>query len=158
MATLYGKYATKRDVNLPADKIPGKDNGNSLKFYYDEFTLSAALSTNDIVNLFKLPAGGRVVDMGYDSPDLDSSTNAAITIGWAASADGVEAASSAGFFASQDVHTSGKTGLMSAALQSTVAGKLKEFASEVQVQVKVTAGGDATSGTIRVWALVARNS
>lgn len=154
MATKYGLNATKRDVTVPAVKIDGKDNGNPLRFFYDEYTFTADLAVNDVINMFKLPAGCRVVDMGIDSPDLDSQSAGALTVGWAA--NGVDNADDDGFITTQDVHTAGKTSLMSALLRSNAPGKLKEFTVETQVQVKISGETDATSGTIRLWALVAK--
>jgi hypothetical protein len=155
MATKYGAYATNRDVSVPSVKNPGTDNSGKLAFFYDSYTFTADLAANDVINMFKIPAGARVVDMGIDSPDLDSASAGALTVGWAISADGLVAADDDGFLTTQDVHTAGKTGLMSAALVSANPGKLKSFASEVQVQVKISGETDATSGTIRLWALVA---
>lgn len=149
MATKYGTNAQKRQNNIPQLIEQSEFNGR-IHVHYDEYTLTAALSTNDLISMGGLlPAGARVIDVVLDSPDLDSSTTATLTSGWAASADGVETVSLAGFLTSVDVHTAGKAQSMNTLLQSAVAGKFKKFASPVQPQIKITAAGDATSGTIR---------
>lgn len=149
MATKNGTNAALVVLNPPSLIEQGEKTGR-MRVHYDEFVLTAALATNDLINMGGLlPAGARVMDVIIDSPDIDSSTAATLTSGWAASADGVEAAQSAGFISSIDVHTAGKTQAMSALLQTVVPGKFKKFASPVQPQIKVTNGGDAVTGTIR---------
>ena len=148
MATYRGSNATK--INAGGLAEVGEQTGK-LHVIYDEYAFTADLAVNDIINMGGLiPAGARVMEVVCDSPDLDSASAGALTVGWAASADAVEAASAAGFLSSMNVNTSGKTLSMSTLLQTAVAGKFKKFASPVQCQVKISGETDATSGTIRV--------
>lgn len=150
MATWLGTNATKVAAS-PAKLAEEGEQTGRLRVLYDEFALTADMGVNDIIKIgAPLPANARVMNALLDSPDLDSSSAGALTLGWAASADGVESADAAGFLTTQDVHTAGIAGQMSSLLCSNVAGKFKRFAASVQVQVKVTGETDATSGTIRV--------
>lgn len=150
MATKYGTNATKIS-NTPIPQLAQQgEMAGRLHVHYDEFVLSAAITSGDVIVMGgKLPANARIIEVLFDSPDLDSSTAAAVTYGWAASDDAVEAAQSAGFLSSMDVHTAGKAQAMSGLLCSNIPGKFKKFASAVQPQLAVTGTGDATSGTIR---------
>lgn len=151
MATYNGLNSTKRDVTVPATKIDGVDNGGRVRFKYDEFTLTAALSTNDLINVMKMGPGERILDAIITFPDMDSSTTATVDLGWAASAEAtpLEAATPQGCFAAVDAHTAAGAKSMNA-VGGTVVGIMKKFASEVQMQIKIHAAGDATSGTIKV--------
>ncbi len=150
MATKLGTNATKIAAN-PAQLTEQGEFSGGLRVMYDEYVFTADLAVNDLINMGGLlPAGARVMEVVCDSPDLDSSSAGALTVGWAASADGVEAVSAAGFLSSMDVHTAGKTLSMSSLLQSAVAGKFKKFASPVQPQIKISGETDATTGTVRL--------
>lgn len=145
MATFYGSNATLRDNTVPSKKIAGMDNGGRIRSMYDSFSLSAALSTGDVINMMKIPAGARVLEVILSSPDLDSSTAATLSAGWTATS--VDSAQATGFINTVDVHTAAKVARM-----TDVAGALglyKQFGAETQVQVQVTAAGNATSGTIQ---------
>jgi hypothetical protein len=149
MATKLGVNATKIAASIPQLAEQGEQKGR-VKVLYDEYALTADLAVNDVIKMGGLlPAGARVMEVVCDSPDLDSASAGALTVGWAASADAVEAADDDGFLTTIDVHTAGKTLSMSSLLCSAAPGKFKKFASPVQVQVKVSGETDATSGTIR---------
>lgn len=149
MATKLGVNATKI-ANSPADLVEQGEQTGRMKVHYDQFTLTADLAANDVIKMGGLlPAGARVIGANMDSPDLDSASAGALQFGWAASADGVEAAVADGFITSMDVHTAGNTSSLSGLLQSAAAGKYKRFSSPVQPQVKISGETDATTGTIR---------
>lgn len=151
MATFYGLNSTKRDNSTPTTKIDGSDNGGRVRFKYDEYTLTAALATNDLINVMKMGPNERILDAVISFPDMDSSTTATVDFGWAASAEAtpLEAAQSQGFFAAVDAHTAAGAKSMNA-IGGTAVGILKKFTSDVQLQIKIHAGGDATTGTIKV--------
>lgn len=151
MATYYGLNATKRDNSTPTTKIDGTDNGGRVRFKYDEYTLTAALLINDVINVMKMGANERILDAVISFPDLDSSTTATVDLGWAASAEAtpLEAAQSQGCFAAVDAHTAAGAKSMNA-VGGTSVGILKKFTSDVQMQIKIHAAGDATTGTMKV--------
>lgn len=149
MAIKKGTNATKIAA-LPSQLAEQGEAGGNIKVHYDEYVFAGDLAANDVIYMGgKLPAGARVLDVVLDSPDLDSGSSGALTSGWLASADAVEAADAAGFLTTVDVHTAGKAQSMSALLCSNVAGKFKKFSSAVQPAIKITGETDATTGTIR---------
>jgi hypothetical protein len=143
MATLYGVNATKRDVNVPADKIgKGEVNGRVL-FAYDEYTSTGAIAINDVINVMKLPAKARVISTVLSSTDLG--TVGTLTVGWAA--NGVDAADDDGLLTTVDVNAAAiKVGDIE---QVPQAGTFKQFGAETQIQIKATAATDA-AGTIKI--------
>ena len=82
-------------------------------------------------------------------------TTGAINVGWAASAElnssgsAVEAASAAGFFSALDINTAAAQQNMSDVSGAAVAGYLKKFSAEVDVQMAPSTVWTATSGTIK---------
>lgn len=149
MATVKGVNATKIAAS-PAQLAEDGEQNCGIKIIYDQYTLTAALSTNDVISMGGLiPAGSRVIDVLVDSADLDSGANGILDVGWAASADAVEAADDDGFLAA--VNASVKIGTsMSSKAQADVPGKMKAFSSAVQAQVKIKTAGDGSSGSIRL--------
>lgn len=150
MATKYGVNATKiLNSTIPSLAEEGEIRGR-IQVHYDEYTLTADLAANDVINMGGLlPANARILDVVLDSADLDAQSAGALISGWAVSADGVEIADDNGFLTTVDVHTSGKAQSMSALLCSNVPGKFKKFAAAVQPQITISGETDATSGTIR---------
>jgi hypothetical protein len=149
MATKFGTNRALQNSAIPSLMAQGEVAGR-IHVQYDEYVFTGDLAVNDVIQMgSKLPAGARVLDVILDSPDLDSAAAGALTSGWLASDDAVEAASANGFLTTLDVHTAGKTQAMSALLASSVAGKYKRFASAVQPAITISGETDATTGTIR---------
>src|SRR5262245_28101585 len=132
MANKYGVNATKRDVNVPSDKIAPGDYSGRVRVLYDEYTFTAALATTDTLYLQKIPKGARVIEAVCMFDDLGSTGT--FDIGWQAGATAAEAASSQGLFASLDVNSAADVIKMSNNAASPV-GMFKEFTEEVQVVV-----------------------
>lgn len=147
MATLYGLNATNRDVSVPSVKIAAGDQYGDFHVAYDEYSLVGVVLANaDVINMMKIPAGCRVHNVVLSFPDMG--TTGTCTVGWAASADGVESANSNGFLTTVDMNTAANTVHMLD--EANIAGMFKSFASEVQVQITMTAASTATSGTIKL--------
>lgn len=153
MATKYSDNYTLLN-NVPSEKIASSDNGK-VRALYATYTLTADLASGDIIKMFRIPKGARVIDMIVDFPDLDAS-GGTVDIGWSkdlrnlgASAGG-EDLDADGFKADVDVAT--------AAIQSKLAvGSLgfgKKFAEECDFQITIDGDTDATSGTIKAFLLI----
>lgn len=153
MATFYGSNATKRDNTTPVQMIEARDGYGKLRVLYDEYTLTADLASADVINMAKIPANARVLDVIVAYTDLDAS-GGTIDVGWAAGATGAEAADDDGFIANADVATAADVVKMSDNLANG-AGQFKVFSEEVQVQVKIDGDTDATSGTIKLAVIIA---
>ena len=148
MATVYGSQYTDAYVSVPSVKIPPGYVSGEMKCLYFSFALpGAVVALNDIIKLGRLPKGALVLDAVLSFPDLG--TTGVLDFGWAASADGVEAADADGFMASVDVKTAAATVNMDDVSGAAVPGLLKEFAAEVDVQLVATEATTATTGTIK---------
>lgn len=153
MATKYGVNATLR-ANSTIPGLEGQGEKNSpLKVAYDEYTLTAALSQNDVIKMMKLPAGARVHDVQAFFDALDAAAGT-VDIGW--EANSVDAADADGFMANVDVTSAGAQSMIGD--QPTRPGVFKQFSpigGETQISITADhAGGlDATTGTIKlaVW-------
>lgn len=138
MATLFGVNATKRDVNVPSVKIDSCDQHSRVRHAYDEYVVGAAetLTSGDVIKFMKIPAGCRVLEACMFWDDMDGSTGAAGSLGYAD--NGIDGASANGLvlangFDNAGVATSG----------SATVGLMKKFSAETQVQVALT----GTTGT-----------
>ena len=65
MATVYGANATKRDVDVPSQKLDVTEQHGRLRRAYDSITLSAELTAGDLINFMKLPAGAKICYARY---------------------------------------------------------------------------------------------
>lgn len=151
MAVKYGVNATKRLVNSPADLAEEDQSLGRVKCIFDSYTLTAALSQNDTIELGCLiPAGARVLRaMVHCSASMDAS-GGTIQLGWKASADAVESADADGFIPSVAFAGGVLTVYSGSADTSAAPGILKLFSSAVQPVLLVDHSGglDSTSGTI----------
>lgn len=149
MSTKYGTNAAKAVASIPQLMSQAEVSGK-IHVHYDEYVFAGDLAAGDVILMgAKLPAGARVLEVVLDSPDLDSGSTGALTSGWQASDDAVEAADADGFLTTVDVHTAGKAQSMSALLCSNVPGKFKKFNAAVQPAITISGETDATTGTIR---------
>ena len=147
MATLYGSNATKRDVNVPSDKIPAGEQVGEKHFAYDEYSLvGVVLGAADVIKMMKLPAGARVSEVVLAFPDLG--TTGTCTVGWEASASGAIAADADGFLTTVDLNTAADVVAMSS--QANNPGQYKKFDEEVQISIAMSAATTAVAGTIKL--------
>ena len=137
----------------PSVKLDVTVNYAKLRVLYGSYTVDAAdeFGTDGLVRLFKIPAGGRLIDCEVSM--AASGATGIFNLGWAASADAVEAADADGIIALADP---GGAALNRQKMVSTVPGYLKKFASEVEVQVDWTeASADSGGDTLEVVAIIA---
>lgn len=152
MATIYSAQWTKAFINDPKNMIaPGEISGVKQIAYF-EYDILAAPTNGDVLKLFKLPKGARVLDFEVYAPDLGSAGT--LNYGWAASAElsagsAVEAADNDGFMASVDVNTAAAIQNMADVAGAKTPGYLKKFAAEVDVQIDIATAFTVTSGKIQ---------
>lgn len=147
MSTRYGVGAAKV-VASPPSLIEEGELGGRNKVIYDTIVLTAVVTAGDVLVMGGLlPPGARAIECTLDTTDLDAGATALATVGWAASADGVEAADADGFITSFSLQASGRAA-MSEIAASLVPGKFKKFLSAVQPQIAITGSGNVASGTI----------
>ncbi len=153
MATLYGNEYAAAFVTKPSTKVDvGGIKGAVMRMYF-EYTITAAPSNADVIKMGKIPLGARVYGAGLKFTDLG--TAGTLELGYAASATGAqgtaEAADDNAFLASVDVNTAADFVTMDQQQEAggALAGHLKKFTAEVDVEILVTAAWTVTTGTIK---------
>lgn len=151
MATKYGVNATKRLNTVPADLENQGESNSPIKVAYDQYTLTAALSQNDVIKMMILPPKARVIDVivSFDSLDAAAGT---VDIGWEANAS--DAADEDGFMANVDVTSAAAQNMQGD--QGTRPGIFKQFANyptQVSILCDHAGGLDATTGSIKLCVL-----
>jgi hypothetical protein len=151
MATLSTVQAINRTAleSVPPEAIDITQNLGKLRFLYDSYVVGAGdnFGVNGLIRLFTIPKGARLID--FEVSVEDCGTTGAFTVGWAASPeldnDGivVEGSDNAGILGSIDCHTAA---VSRSRMVSTVAGYMKKFLAEVEVQAKFSAATTAAAG------------
>jgi hypothetical protein len=137
----------------PSEKLDVTLSYGKLRVLVGSYTVDTAdeFGTDGLVRLFKIPAGARLIDCEV-SMEATGATGI-FDLGWAASADGVEAADADGIMVAVDP---GAAAINRQKMPSTRPGYLKKFASEVEVQADWTeASADAGTDTLEVVAIIA---
>ena len=81
MATVYSVQKTKWDQNVPSEKIDTTELAGRLRVAFAEYEASS-LAINDVVEMFNLPNGARIVSGRLAHDALNSSTQ--LSVGYAA--------------------------------------------------------------------------
>jgi len=152
MADRYGKNYAKT-IAFPPDKIPMVDAYGKLYTSYDEYDLGGVAATSgDLIYMMKIPAGVRIVDVVLLSAAL---TGASLAVGQIAPGQ-LEAG--AGTSVAGFIPTTAVAAVPVIAKMSTVATNAFQFlltTAEMQIGIKVTATGTATTGLIKLMVIYA---
>jgi hypothetical protein len=149
MAELLGVNHTLAYSDEPSQKVDANQAGGVRRAHYDSYTFSAVLGIGDTILMGKIPKGARVVDARLTHP-VDTGAIGIVKVGWAAGANGDEAADDNGLFAAAEGDF-GAAALDSKML-STAAGYQKTFAEEVNIVIECTEAstGDAVAMELEV--------
>lgn len=146
--TEYGVNAIKLLSNVPSEKANVGEQGGVKKVIYDSFTSTGAITISSVLNMGGLiPAGARILDVKIVSTDLGTAGD--LDVGWAAGANGDEAASADGFFADIDVNAAAASYSMFED-NSSATGMGKKFTEAVQPVISFPEATTA-AGTIQMW-------
>lgn len=138
MSELYGKNYKKVYVDVPAEKYDEGDFAAPVRTFTDTFDLSAAIADGDILNLFKLTKGSRIVGGFISSTDM-----------------GVTGIFKLGIVGADAIFHAGLDAGGAAAASSILATSLGyEITAESLVIATCTEITVATTGTIKVTLLV----
>lgn len=151
--------------------VPGHGLGGNLKVWFGTYTIAAALSANDLINMFKLPKNCLIVGGHMSTTDIDTGTETLeIDLGFTANGGGAAtldvadrttytnnnsgSASATAFIDSGvltgDTVTDLLAGMNYRVVQGVKAGPMF-FSEETVVQAKITAAANAGgTGTIFV--------
>ncbi len=149
MATLYGTEYAAAYVTKPSTKIGVGDHYGVMHYKYFSYVVTAAPSNSDVIKVGKIPLGARVYGAGLKFPDLtDTGT---VELGFAADSGAVETADPDAFLASVDVTTAADFVTMDQQQEAggALAGHLKKFTAECDIEIFVTDAWTGTSGTIQ---------
>ena len=81
MATVYSVQKTKWNQNVPSEKIETTELAGRVRVAFAEYE-AASLAINDVVEMFNLPNGARIVSGRLAHDALNSSTQ--LSVGYAA--------------------------------------------------------------------------
>lgn len=140
---------------VPSVKLDASHSLGNIRVLRGSYTVDAAdeFGTSGLIRLFEIPEGARLLDVQVSMPA--SGATGIFNLGWAAGANGDEAADDDGIIALADP---GGAALERQAMLSTVPGYLKKFSEAVEVQADFTeATADSGGDTLEVIAYIAIN-
>jgi aspartate 1-decarboxylase len=147
MATVYSTQKTKWSQNVPSEKVNYNEQGGNIKIAYADYEASS-LASGDVIQMFNLPNGARIID-GYLANDaLGGSTT--LSVGYAAhtnSSGATVSASAAAYLAATSTASAARTDI--AATIALGSGSVTD-ADGTGVPVTVTMGGATGTGTIQL--------
>lgn len=141
MADLYGINYKKVYVDVPSEKYAGGDYAAQVRAFTETFELNGSIAQNDVIHLFKLTKGCRVVGGFFKSDDMGA--NGAFKLGFVSGDDALIAAVDA---------SNGASTLVFADIDGAAKGDVLN--AEQEVILTCTEATAATSGKIQVTLLV----
>ena len=147
MATVYSVQKTKWDQNVPSQKIDTTELAGRVRVAFAEYE-AASLAINDVVQMFNLPNGARIVSGRLAHDALNSSTQ--LSVGYAAHT------SSAGSTVALDADAYKAAASSASASAANVANTIAlgensiVDANKDGLPVSITLTGAVASGTIQL--------
>ena len=147
MATVYSIQKTKWDQNVPSEKIETTELAGRVRVAFAEYE-AASLAINDVIQMFNLPNGARIVSGRLAHDALNSSTQ--LSVGYAAHTN------SAGSTVALDADAYKAAGSSASASAANVANTIALGENSVVdankdgLPVSVTLTGAVASGTIQL--------
>ena len=147
MATVYSVQKTKWDQNVPSQKIDTTELAGRVRVAFAEYE-AASLAINDVIQMFNLPNGARIVSGRLAHDALNSSTQ--LSVGYAAHT------SSAGSTVALDADAYKAAASSASASAANVANTIALGENSVVdankdgLPVSVTLTGAVASGTIQL--------
>jgi len=147
MATVYSVQKTKWDQNVPSQKIDTTELAGRVRVAFAEYE-AASLAINDVIQMFNLPNGARIVSGRLAHDALNSSTE--LSVGYAAHTN------SAGSTVALDADAYKAAGSSASATAANVANTIAlgensiVDANKDGLPVSITLTGAVASGTIQL--------
>ena len=147
MATVYSVQKTKWNQNVPSEKIETTELAGRVRVAFAEYE-AASLAINDVIQMFNLPNGARIVSGRLAHDALNSSTQ--LSVGYAAHT------SSAGSTVALDADAYKAAASSASASAANVANTIAlgensiVDANKDGLPVSVTLTGAVASGTIQL--------
>lgn len=147
MATVYSVQKTKWNQNVPSEKIDTTELAGRIRVAHAEYEASS-LASGDVIEMFNLPNGARIVSGRLAHDALGSSTT--LSVGYAAHNDADGTAVSAAAAAYKAAASSASAGAANAANTIALGENSLVNADKDGLPVSVTMGGAAGTGTIQL--------
>ena len=147
MATVYSVQKTKWDQNVPSQKIDTTELAGRVRVAFAEYE-AASLASGDVVQMFNLPNGARIVSGRLAHDALNSSTT--LSVGYAAHTNAAGTAVSLSAAAYKAAAASTSATAVNAANTIALGENSVVDANKDGLPVSVTMGGAAGTGTIQL--------
>jgi|TARA_R100000482_G_scaffold81725_1_gene32296 hypothetical protein len=147
MATVYSTQKTKWNQNVPSEKIDTTELAGRIRVAHAEYEASS-LASGDVIEMFNLPNGARIVSGRLAHDALGSSTT--LSVGYAAHNDADGTSVSAAAAAYKAAASSASAGAANAANTIALGENSLVNADKDGLPVSVTMGGAAGTGTIQL--------
>ena len=147
MATVYSIQKTKWDQNVPSQKIDTTELAGRVRVAHAEYE-AASLASGDVIQMFNLPNGSRIISGRLAHDALGSSTT--LSVGYAAHSNAAGTAVSAAAAAYKAAAASTSATAVNAANTIALGENSLVDADKDGLPVSVTMGGAAGTGTIQL--------
>mgnify|MGYP000098331297 CR=1 FL=1 len=147
MATVYSIQKTKWDQNVPSQKIDTTELAGRVRVAHAEYE-AASLASGDVIQMFNLPNGARIISGRLAHDALGSSTT--LSVGYAAHNNAAGTAVSASAAAYKAAAASTSATAVNAANTIALGENSLVDADKDGLPVSVTMGGAAGTGTIQL--------
>jgi len=147
MATVYSVQKTKWDQNVPSEKIGTTELAGRVRVAFAEYE-AASLASGDVVQMFNLPNGARIVSGRLAHDALNSSTT--LSVGYAAHTNAAGTAVSLSAAAYKAAGSSASATAANVANTIALGENSIVDANKDGLPVSVTLGGASADGTIQL--------
>ena len=147
MATVYSVQKTKWDQNVPSEKIDTTELAGRVRVAFAEYE-AASLAINDVIQMFNLPNGARIVSGRLAHDALNSSTT--LSVGYAAHTNAAGTAVSLSAAAYKAAGSSASATAANVANTIALGENSIVDANKDGLPVSVTLTGAVASGTIQL--------
>jgi aspartate 1-decarboxylase len=147
MATVYSIQKTKWDQNVPSQKIDTTELAGRVRVAHAEYE-AASLASGDVIQMFNLPNGARIISGRLAHDALGSSTT--LSVGYAAHTNAAGTAVSLSAAAYKAAAASTSATAVNAANTIALGENSVVDANKDGLPVSVTMGGAAGTGTIQL--------
>ena len=147
MATVYSIQKTKWDQNVPSQKIDTTELAGRVRVAHAVYEASS-LASGDVIQMFNLPNGARIISGRLAHDALGSSTT--LSVGYAAHTNAAGTAVSLSAAAYKAAAASTSATAVNAANTIALGENSVVDANKDGLPVSVTMGGAAGTGTIQL--------
>ncbi len=147
MATVYSIQKTKWNQNVPSEKIDTTELAGRVMVAHAEYE-AASLASGDVIQMFNLPNGARIISGRLAHDALGSSTT--LSVGYAAYTNAAGTAVSLSAAAYKAAAASTSATAVNAANTIALGENSVVDANKDGLPVSVTMGGAAGTGTIQL--------